>query len=83
MSHTHLRVNVNTSCLNLQELHARYKRDIWSLSDFNGIRTHNHLVCKQTLHHLAKLSSLAKWLNVVFDLISRGFESFCSHLNTK
>ena len=27
-----------------------------SLSDSNGIRTHNHLVCKQTLNHLAKLA---------------------------
>ena len=23
-------------------------------SDYNGIRTHNHLVCKRTLNHLAK-----------------------------
>ena len=35
-----------------------------SLSDSNGIRTHNHLVCKQTLNHLAKLASLAKWLSI-------------------
>ena len=27
-----------------------------SLSDNNGIRTQNHLVCKQTLNHLAKLA---------------------------
>ena len=37
---------------------------------FNRIRTHNHLVCKQTLNHLVKfnhfnhLTSLAKWLSV-------------------
>ena len=32
------------------------------LSDCNGTRTHNHLVCKRTLNHLAKLinSSLRK-----------------------
>ena len=30
------------------------------LSDSNGIRTHNHLVRKRTLNHLA---SLAKWLS--------------------
>ena len=30
--------------------------DIWSLSDSNGIRTHYHLVCKETLNHLAKLA---------------------------
>ena len=27
-----------------------------SLSDCNGTRTHNHLVCKRTLNHLAKLT---------------------------
>ena len=26
--------------------------------------THNHLVCKRTINHLAKLASLAKWLGV-------------------
>ena len=35
-----------------------------SLSDSNGIRTHNHLVCKRTLNHLAKLASLTKWLSI-------------------
>ena len=33
--------------------------------DYNGIRTHNHLVCKRTLNHLAKWSSVrlqTKWL---------------------
>ena len=28
----------------------------WLLTDSNGIRTHNHLVCKRTLSHLAELS---------------------------
>ena len=38
--------------------------------DCNWIRTHNHLVHKRTLNHLAKLASLAnlaslaKWLSV-------------------
>ena len=31
------------------------------LSDCNGTRTHNHLIRKRTLNHLAKL---AKWLIV-------------------
>ena len=40
-----------------------------SLSESNGIRTHNHLAHKRTLNHyvwwiLAKLTSLAKWLSV-------------------
>ena len=32
--------------------------------DCNWIRTHNHLIHKRTLNHLAKLASLAKWLSV-------------------
>ena len=47
------------SCLNVKELLSRNMHDIWSLSGSNGIRTHNHLVPKRTLKHLAKL---AKWL---------------------
>ena len=43
------------SFLNVKELYGRNRRDIWSLSDSNRIRTHNHLVCKPTLSHLAKL----------------------------
>ena len=34
------------------------------LSDSNKIQTHDHLVCKRTLSHLAKLASLTKWLSV-------------------
>ena len=52
------------SCLNVKELLARSWCHIWSLSDCNGTRTHNHLVRKRTLTHLVKLDSLAKWLSV-------------------
>ena len=48
-------------CLNIEELLAQNRRDIWSLSDSNGIWTHNYLVREWTLNHLAKL---AKWLSV-------------------
>ena len=48
------------SCLNVKERLARNKDDICSLSDSNGIRTHNHLVHKRTLNYLGKL---AVWLN--------------------
>ena len=41
------------SCMNVKEFLARNRRDIWSLSDSNWIRTYNHLVCKWTLNHLA------------------------------
>ena len=49
-------VRVLYSRLNVKELLALNKRDIWSLSDSNGIRTHNHLVRKGTLNPLVKLA---------------------------
>ena len=56
--------STHCSSLNVKELLARYRRDIWSLSDSIGIRTHKHLVRKRLLKHLAKPASLAKWLSV-------------------
>ena len=53
--------SITYSCLNVKELLARNNHDIWNLSDINGIWTHNHLVRKRTLNHLAKL---VKWLSV-------------------
>ena len=50
------------SWLNVKQLLAQNRRDSWSLSDSNEIRTHNHLVCRQTLNHLSKQ---AKWLSCV------------------
>ena len=50
------------SCLNAKEPLAPNRRDIWSLSDSNSTRTHNHLVHKQTFKHSPKL---AKWLSCV------------------
>ena len=44
------------SCLDVKELHARSRREIWRLSDCNWTQTQNHLVRKQTFNHLAKLS---------------------------
>ena len=35
------------------------RHDIWSLSDSNRVRIHNHLVGKRTLDHLAKLGKLS------------------------
>ena len=52
------------SCLNVKEILAWNRSKIWSLSDYRGTLTYNHLDCKQTLNHLAKLASLAKWLIV-------------------
>ena len=50
------------SCLNVTKLLTWNRCNIWSLSDCNWIRAHNHLVRKRTLKHLAKL---AKWLSCV------------------
>ena len=50
------------SCLNVKELLARSRREIWSLSDCNVTRTHNDLVHKRSFNHLAKQ---AKWLSCV------------------
>ena len=40
----------------------------WNYSDCNWTRTHNHLVHKRTLNHLANhlafQASLAKWLSI-------------------
>ena len=47
------------SWLNVKELLAQNMCKIWSLSDCNGTRTHNLLVRKRILNHLAKLG---KWL---------------------
>ena len=46
------------SCLNVKELLAQNRCKIWSLSDCNWTWTHNHLVPKRTLNHLAKLAKL-------------------------
>ena len=51
------------SCLNVNEVLAQNRSEIWSLSDCNGTQTHNQLVRKKTLKHLAKL--LSKWLSCV------------------
>ena len=49
-------------CLNIKELPAWKRHDIWNLIDCNGTQTHNHLVCKRRLNHLPKLT---KWLSCV------------------
>ena len=65
------------SCLNVKELLAQNRHNIWSLSDSNGIRTHNHLVCERILNHLVMLT---KWLSCV--LITFLYSAFeCSFMN--
>ena len=50
------------SRLNEKNLEALLWIKVEYPSDSNGIQTHNHLVCKRTLSHIAKL---AKWLSCV------------------
>ena len=50
---------------------ARSRRKIWSLSDFDWTRTHNHLVHKRTLNYLAKPFHKV----FVYELSGCGFES--------
>ena len=45
------------SYLKVKKPLAWNRRHIWSLSDCNGIRTHNHLVRKQTVNLLVKLAN--------------------------
>ena len=58
ISHTRFRMNLHSVIASASRSSLL---DVWSWSDCNGIRTHNHLVYKQTLIHLV---SLAKWLSV-------------------
>ena len=59
MSRTSLRRNPHTTVwLNVKKLLTRKRRHIWSLSDSNEIRTHNQIVCKGTINHLAKLTKM-------------------------
>ena len=50
------------SCLNFKELLAQNRRNIWRLDDCNETPTQNHLLGKQTLNHLAKLSKWLSWV---------------------
>ena len=63
----HIRVSSESNfwgCLNVKGILARNRRGMWRLSDCNETRTHNHLVHKWTLNHLAKLASLTEGLSV-------------------
>ena len=59
MSRTRFRVNPHSIvCLNVKELLARSRREIWRWSDCNWIRTHNHLVHKRTLNHFSQAGQM-------------------------
>lgn len=58
------------SFLNVKELFAVNRRDIWGLRDMNIIRIHNHLVHKQTLAKLAQIPLL--WFTFISKFLSFG-----------
>ena len=61
------------SCLNVKEVLAQCRREIWSLKYCNWTRTQNHLVRNRTLNNLAKLV-------FGYKLSGSGLESSCSTL---
>ena len=50
------------TCLNVKELLAQSRREIWSLSGCSWTRTHNHLVHKRTVDYFSKL---VKWMTCI------------------
>ena len=50
--------SVPCNCLNVKELFAQSRLNIWKLSDCKVTRTYNHLVNKSTTNNLAKVESL-------------------------
>ena len=70
------------SCLNVIELLAWSRHEIWNLSDCNWTRTQNHWVRKQTLNQPFGQTGPV-WPNgwvFVYKLSGSGFESSCSHI---
>ena len=65
MSRTSFRVNLHYSLPECQGTPCLKHVPYLKLSDSNGIRTHNHLVRKRTLNHLAKLAILAYQTNYI------------------
>ena len=66
MSRTSFRVNLHyIVCLNVKELFSQSRHHIWSSGGSNVILSHNYLVWKRTLIHLAKLT-IAKLVECMF-----------------
>ena len=53
-------------CLDVTELLAWSKRDIWNLTVFIGTRIQKDLVHKQTLNYLAKLTKYLSWFESTY-----------------
>ena len=73
MSRMPFKVNPH-SIVAWKELLTSDRREIWSLTDCNGTQTHNQIVRKRILNHLAQLAKLlccvlSTYLYRVFDFI--------------
>ena len=63
MSRTRFRVNPHSIFVRISKYpFAQNRRNIWSLSDFNGTQTNISLVRKWTLNSLLKVTKLLSWL---------------------
>ena len=72
------------NCVNIKELLARNRHDIWSLSDNNAIRINNHLVRKRTLNHLESFgfkTHCCHSLGVFDHLVRSGLEELASFVS--
>ena len=65
--------------VNVKEFLPLSWRDIWSLSDCNKTRTHNHLIRKWTFNHLTKQNKWLSW--VVRTYLYGGFDCMLSSYN--
>ena len=49
-------------CFNVKEILGPNRSDSWDLSDWNGTQTHNRLLLKKTMKHLAKQTKWLSWI---------------------
>lgn len=75
-------VNLHFLSVNIKDLIAPNRYNIWNISDCEGTRTHNHLSCKQTPDQLAEP---AKWLGCILSTYICGAMAVLinSHINFK
>ena len=67
----------NPGCLNVKEVPARKRCDIWTLRDRNEILNHNHLLHKRTLNHFQPV--LLKFWAFIYELSDCGWIPLESH----
>ena len=76
----HVHVNPHSIVAWMSRNFSQNRHGISSLSECNRTQIRNHLVCKQTVNHSAKVVWLNGWV-FVYERKGCGFKSCCSHLN--